>query len=412
MSASIDVATRGLRSTATVGLGQRLRSTGVWIAAAVIVLLTVIATMVMTGEQEPNEPLHYDSTAGDGTKALVETLRTHGVSVTTTDDLATARAGAAQPDTTLLIPANADALSPGDAAGLRAALLRGGNGLVLVAPGPQVSALSDRIVLADDASPLAAPEQESQPDCALPAARAAGSVATGTVEYTERSPGTQGITVCYPFSGPGVVDADDNRGQLLVDAGDEVPVTVLGNPEWVTNSGIVEEGHASLVLSTLSQTSQLIVYRPEAAAAGPAAPSALDFLPRWLGAGALWLIPCALVGLLVVSRRFGPLAVERLPVIVPSIETVRGRAALSARSHDRAGALDTLRTASLLRIAGKLALPPQARLGDILAEVSARTGRDPVQIDAVFVSTVPRTDAQLHAIAEQLTLIESEITRT
>ncbi|MDN6746846.1 MAG: DUF4350 domain-containing protein, partial [Brevibacterium sp.] len=349
MSALIDVATRGTHSSAAVPLTARLRSAGVWIVAAVAILITVIATMLMTSDREADAPLHYDSAARDGTKAMVETLRDHGVEVTTTEDFATARNASGQPETTLLIPTNTDMLSQGDVDGFRSELATHDNRLALIDPGSTVQDFTDRITVDDSISPLATPEKISHPDCQVPAAQAAGTVETGDTEYAEARKGTEGLRTCYPFTGPGVTQIDGGEvtpgsahGQLIVDDGGggkgDVPVTVLGNPDWVTNAGIDEEGHASLVLSQLSQTDHLVVYYPTESAEFESAPSTLDYVPSWFIAGALWLVPCVFILLLILGRRFGPLAVERLPVIVPAVETVHGRAALAARCHDRTGA--------------------------------------------------------------------------
>ncbi|MDN5806039.1 MAG: DUF4350 domain-containing protein [Brevibacterium sp.] len=420
MSALIDVATRGTHSSAAVPLTARLRSAGVWIVAAVAILITVIATMLMTSDREADAPLHYDSAARDGTKAMVETLRDHGVEVTTTEDFATARNASGQPETTLLIPTNTDMLSQGDVDGFRSELATHDNRLALIDPGSTVQDFTDRITVDDSISPLATPEKISHPDCQVPAAQAAGTVETGDTEYAEARKGTEGLRTCYPFTGPGVTQIDGGEvtpgsahGQLIVDDGGggkgDVPVTVLGNPDWVTNAGIDEEGHASLVLSQLSQTDHLVVYYPTESAEFESAPSTLDYVPSWFIAGALWLVPCVFILLLILGRRFGPLAVERLPVIVPAVETVHGRAALAARSHDRTGALHTLRTGALLRIAKRLALGPEAGHHDIIVAIANTTGRDPAQVEAVFSSAVPRTDSDLSHTVHLLTLIESEV---
>lgn len=420
MSALIDVATRGTRSSAAVPLSARLRSAGVWIVAAVVILITVIATMLMTSDRDSEPPLHYDSTAREGTKAMVETLRGHGVEVTTTEDFDTAHKASGQPDTTLLIPTKADLLSQGDIDGFQSQLAANDNRLALIDPGYSVQEFTDRITVDDSISPLATPDKISQPDCEVPAAQAAGGVETGDGEYAEARKGTKGLTTCYPFTGPGVAQIEGGEvtpgsahGQLIVDEGGggkgDFPVTILGNPDWVTNAGIDEEGHASLVLSQLSQTDHLVVYYPAETGESESAPTTLDYVPSWFIAGALWLVPCVLILLLILGRRFGPLAVERLPVIVPAVETVHGRAALAARSHDRTGALHTLRTGALLRIAKRLALGPEAGPRDIIAGIANATGRDPAQVDSVFSSAVPRTDSDLANIVHQLTLIESEI---
>lgn len=418
MSAQLDIAARGTRSTSRVPLRARLRSAAVWIVAAFVILVTVIVLVLLSGDEESAEPLHYDSTERTGTKALVETLRDHDVDVTTTEDQEQARSAAARPDTTLLIPANTAALSPGDIAGLEYALRTHGNRLVLVDPGPTVSEFTDRITVNDNLGPLADPEATSAPSCDSPIARSAGAVSTGEVEYAETEKGTEGITACYPFTGPGVAEIDGTevapgsaRGQFLTDSGGSVPLTVLGSPDWVTNENIDEEGNASLVLSQLSQTQNLVVYYPtfDGSGQGQSPPSTIDFVPGWFLAGVLWLVPCLLVLLLVIGRRFGPLALERLPVIVPAVETVHGRAALSSRSHDRDGALHTLRAGALLRIAKRLGLSPDARTPDIIARIATVTGADPGRLHHVFVSASAHTDAELTELVHQLTQIESEI---
>ena len=134
-----------------------MRSVGVWITAAIVILIVVIAMMVLTTDDEVDEPLHFDSTSRSGTKALVETLRAHGVEVTTTEDKKTARTAAARPDTTLLIPANTDALSAGDINGFEFALRKHANRLALVDPGANVASFTDRITVNDNGSPLEHP---------------------------------------------------------------------------------------------------------------------------------------------------------------------------------------------------------------------------------------------------------------
>src|SRR5699024_9394693 len=146
------------------------------------------------------------------------------------------------------------------------------------------------------------------------------------------------------------------RGQLITDDAGPVPLTVICNSDWGTNDHIDEEGNASLVVSELSHTDDLVVDYPTSDDAAQPPPATIDVVPSSVVAGGVWLIPCTLVLLLVLGRRFGPLAVERLPVIVRAVETVHGRAALSVRGHDRAGALHTLRTAALLRIAKRFSL--------------------------------------------------------
>lgn len=416
MSAGLDVAVRGLRSTAAVPMRARMRSASVWIIGIAVILLTVIATMFLTGDREATDPLHYDSTARDGTKALIQTLRAQGIDVTTTEDVGVARRAIRTPNTALLIPTALDALSPDEASGIRNDLTEAGNRLVLVDPGYAITDFSDRITVDDSVTSFAEPDPVSPPDCADPIAVAAGPVTSGVIEYAEVTAHTARISACYPLTGSAIVrtpggeiPAGAAHGQLIVDDDAAMPLTVLGNPDWLMNSTIDEEGNASLVLNELSRAPHLVVLIPQYSAGDQSPPSAIDFIPRWFIAGALWLIPCSLVLLLWLGRRFGPLAVERLPVIVPAVETVHGRAALAARSHDRAGSAHILRTAALLRIAATLALRPDAGRSEIIAAAAARTGRSLSEVAWAFSLSTPTTDAELTAIATLLTSIESEI---
>src|SRR5699024_9970914 len=162
------------------------------------------------------------------------------------------RTAAAHSDTTLLIPTGAEALSAGDVNGFESTLRAHVNRLVLVDPGPSITEFTDRITVNDNVSPLGSPDSTSEPDCSLPGPRTAGPVTTGSVEYAETDKGTDGITACYPFAGPGVDELDgaevapgSARGQLITDDAGPVPLTVIGNADWVTNEHIDEEGNAS-----------------------------------------------------------------------------------------------------------------------------------------------------------------------
>ena len=57
MSAQLDVAARGTRSTARVPMRARLRSASVWIVAAFVILVTVIALVLLTGDEETDEQI-------------------------------------------------------------------------------------------------------------------------------------------------------------------------------------------------------------------------------------------------------------------------------------------------------------------------------------------------------------------
>lgn len=129
-----------------------------------------------------------------------------------------------------------------------------------------------------------------------------------------------------------------------------------------------------------------------------------------------WVLPTEFLAVLVVlaaalwrGRRFGPLVIERLPVIVRASETMEGRARLYQRASARRHALDSLRIGTIGRLASLCGLPVLATVDEIIGAVAALTASDPADIRALLVDEVPRNDAQLIALSNRLRELETTV---
>jgi hypothetical protein len=109
------------------------------------------------------------------------------------------------------------------------------------------------------------------------------------------------------------------------------------------------------------------------------------------------------------GRRFGPLVLESLPVVVRSTETLEGRARLYRTASSRVHALDALRVGAVRRIAVLCGLPPHASVDQVVAEAAALTGRPAADVRAVLLDERPATNADTLACADRLAGLERDV---
>lgn len=355
-------------------------------AIGLLVLLGAVIIAV-TGSQANRGLLDPRATDEAGGRAVAELLRARGVDVVLTRT--TARAASAGSETTLLV-AFPDRLAPSQLT----AVARTTADLVLVAPGADAL----RELASGTTAAERVPVQQRPPQCALPAARTAGSADTGGRLYKTRN-GQQ----CYPADG----------GAALVQLGDARTVTVIGAPDALTNAGLPEAGNAALALRLLGQQPRLLWYLPTPAEV-PAAEqeSFVELIP------AGWLWGAAQLGIGVVllalwrARRLGPVVTEPLPVVVRAAETVEGRARLYWRVGARDHAAQTLRDASCARLRPLLGLPAGAEPGAVAVAAASRTGRSGSDITALLYGPTPADDAALVRLADSLDALETEVGRS
>lgn len=293
--------------------------------------------------------------------------------------------------------------------------------LVLVRP--DAVALS---VLAPDVSPAGALEESAvlpAEDCGdlsfgARAVRVLGEDGAAGASRLYRAGGE--ATGCFADDDP---SGSGQAGALVVRDGD---VVVLGSADLLTNEGIGESDNSALALNLLGDDGAATWYLPSAA--DPLAASSatlLTHLPRWAAPVALWLLVVALIALVAVGRRTGPVVVEPLPVSVRPQELVLGRSRLLHRADARDAAAAALRAAACSRLAARLGLHRESSLDALIAALVEQSApestpgstpdrtppRTPQELRDLLGPSPVTTDQDLVALAEQLDRLEKEIDR-
>ncbi|MEV8596480.1 DUF4350 domain-containing protein [Streptomyces sp. NPDC052012] len=372
------------------------------IALALVVLLAAAVAIALVRSDSRHGELDPRSADPNGSRAVAELLADRGVDtrVVTTLDEAGAASG---PDTTLLI-AVPDLLTPSQQTRLHSAFADSGGRTVLVAAG---GVSVERLAPGVTADPATSLDTTLSPDCALPAARRAGTADTGGIRYS-----TTHVTAdeCYP---------SERLATLLripAPSGDGDTV-LLGAPDILLNDRLDEQGNASLALQLLGTRPHLVWYLPSLADASAAPEDErgfFDLLPSgWLW-GTLQLFIAAALAALWRARRLGPLVPEKLPVAIRASETVEGRARLYRRANARDRAAAALRSTTRTRLAPLVGVPvtqahtPEALLPALSAHLQA-DGQQSLQ--PLLFGPPPGDDASLIQLADRLDALESEVRR-
>lgn len=393
------------------------------LALVALILLggTVIAllkpTTVITGYLDPA------GTDPPGARALADILSDRGDKVVRVTTPASAEAAAAAgPGGVTLVITSPRLLTAQQLVGLaRVAADR-----VLVGPDrAAVTALAPEVRLAGTATVQALP-----PGCGLAAAQLAGNADVGGLRLQlrpeSRPPrrprsGTSraaqgraaqgraaqgGATLCYRTGG---------SASLVRYAASGRAITVLGSGNALTNGSLARLGNASLALNLLGARPRIVwlVPGPQMQGGGltgrPVSLLGLIPLPAYLVT--IQLGVAVVFAALWRARRLGPLVPERLPVVVRASETTEGHAALYRSRRTRGRAADALRTAMLVRTLPALGLPADARPGEVISAVSARSGSAGATIDAMLFGPTPGDDAALVTLANDLDALERKVLR-
>lgn len=373
---------------------QSLRRARGWLVlVAVLVVGAAIALAVQLSlATSSSDPMGANNPAPQGGQALARVLAQHGVEVKTASTLQQARRAASIRDDTTVMLSDPNGLLNTDQ--LQEVLAQGSDVVVI---GPNFTALS---AIAPDIHEAgkATVSTSQRPSCTLVAAQNAGRVAGVRDAYRATGNATPCFRVGSAYAIAQTINDDDS-------------VTVVGS-QLFDNEHIGQAGNAALAIGLLGGDRTLVWYLPTQAdvqASGP--PTLAQITPQWLTPAILLLIAVVVAAAAWSGRRFGPLVVEDLPVVVHAGETMQGRARLYRRGKARMHALDALRIGTLHRVGALCGLPPAAHVDQIVAAAAALTGRPVHEVRDLLLDATPETDADLVAASRDLHGLEDDVRR-
>ncbi|GAA3205680.1 DUF4350 domain-containing protein [Microbacterium terregens] len=375
--------------TRTAPPQRRRRITG-WVVIAAVLVAVGIAGSALAGigQWAEREALDPESAGPTGARALAEVLRDHGVEVVVARDRTSAEAALARGPAVLTM---ADAPYLSDEA--LTAVADAATDVVLIDPRSRTL----RLLLPGATTHGVGPGAAVPPACELAEAERAGSLSPGAIY----APGPL-ATSCYPTGG--------GYG-LLVQEDDGRRVAAVDGRALFTNEHLAAEGNAALAVNLLGRHATLVWYLPDIGDSDitDADSSLGELTPPWVSPVIVVLLVAGIAAGIWRGRRFGPLVAERMPVTVRAAETTEGRARLYAHARDALHAADQLRIGALARLSRMLGLGPSASAQEIADAAAARAARDRGAVRRILIDELPRTDADLVALGEDLRALEQSV---
>ena len=368
----------------------RVRRWVYWVVAFTVVLVISVVGLLIKGGAELGQALDATNPGPAGAKALVEVLRQQGVDVTVTSTLADTEKAVTDPASTTLFVYDRDFI------------LDETDNETLVD-------LADTLVLLDPNYDLL--------ELAAPAVAMAGSVEGTVTADCSVFAATQAAEVASDGSGFRIVDdaaaaegcftTDDDIYSLVRVEGTDSTVSILGTTRALSNEFIGDRGNAALALNLLGENDSLVWYIPGIGdLLGEGAPTLGELSPPWVTPAILLVLLGGITAAVWRGRRFGPLVIENLPVIVRSSETMQGRARLYQSNSTRLHALDALRIGTIGRVGAACGLPRSASVDDVIATVASVTGQDIRSVRSLLIDANPATDRELVSLSDDLLELE------
>lgn len=361
------------------------------VVIAVVVLMAIALVVIRSSASASSDPLDITNPAPQGSRALAQVLERHGVEVVATDSLRTTRSAIGEPGGTTVLVYDPQGLMT---SAQRTALLNLGTDVVAVQP--------ELLALDDIAPGLGLAGQLSgtfTAGCALEEAQKAGTVTGVGLGYRTLDDDASSIA-CFTRKGvSGLVRTSDGSRSI----------TVLGLGSTLENGTIASRGDAALALNLLGHHPRLVWYISSYADLQEGTtPTLAELTPGWVTPLIALLLIAAVAAIVWRGRRFGPIVIENLPVVVRASETMEGRARLYAKANARLRALDALRVGTIERLARLVGLPRSATVDQVIDAVAARLGRDRGDVAAVLRDAIPGNDAALVHFSDLLLTLEAD----
>lgn len=390
--------------TVTPTVRQAGRRSIPWIVVAALAVVVALLGILVSGvRSSAGVPLDASNAGPVGGRAVAEVLRQHGVDVRSATTLSAVQ-DAATDDTTVLVYDHDGNLD--EAAYDRLTSIA--NSIVVVEPGFEaLRRLAPRVASAGAPSGSGVLSAE----CTVPAAQKAETL-DPRPSATTRGAGQPGTFRITGGAATGCFPAPGGRFAFVQAATDGRSVALIGSSSVLMNDGVAEAGNAALALNVLGAHRTLVWYLPSVLDRPVTGPPDLQALtPGWVTPVVILLIAVFVAAAFWRGRRFGPLVIENLPVVVRAGETREGRARLYQRTSSRLRAADALRIGALGRLAASAGLPRASTATEIADAVAAITGRDRTGVRTLLIDAVPRTDGDLLALSDDLAELERATAR-
>ncbi|XVX19371.1 DUF4350 domain-containing protein [Actinomycetota bacterium] len=406
---SLEVWDRRAASSATNGprtIRDRLSGPMAILVGILVVLGLVLGFLLWQAAHQPRDtPLDPDNPGRAGSKALVEVLRSKGVTVDVArsdEELGDLDAADAQ---TAVVVTDSHNLGESTLERLRR-FSRDADRLVLVEPSYGSLQMWGLGVQEEDKPATGLPESTDRvsASCVADGIARGDSVTTGSTGYSRMSyaAGTDCFTV------------KDSSALVILPAASGRPETwVFGPGDALTNRHITRFDNAGVSLRMLGAGDRVVWYMPtfldliegeQAASDGPKVPAATGPL-------ALLALLALLAAMLWRGRRLGRLVPEPLPAVVKAIETTQSRGRMYHRAGDPARSAAILRAVTRGRLAAYLGVPADAG-DDALADAVARAGRlTHADVHELLSGRPPHDERSLIQLAQNLSALEKDVHR-
>ncbi|VEI12894.1 DUF4350 domain-containing protein [Trueperella bialowiezensis] len=358
------------------------RSTGSTIVIAVIVIVSILVIAVVRLPSQGRR-LSPESAAPDGTHALAQILRDHGVKVSEVTPLEALTL--ATPETTLLIDPEAmvgDTLAK-DLIATRANIIVTADMLLKMwGFEGDVNYLQPTLLT---------------PKCDDPDALAAGTIGPISSVFVPDDP--RSVTGCFPADG----------GFAWVQSADNPHVTLVADTSILTNAKLAQAGNTAFLMRKLGAHPHVYWVSGSGDEDAPRRSRMSAGLPDWFypvaGALALSLGWWALYR----SRRFGKLVAEPLPVVVPAAETTRGRSILYQRGKNHQHAAQALRAGTIARVGSGRGIRAEANPDVVISTLAQASGYPPDVVADLFYERRVNNDRELTDLATDLRRFERDL---